>query len=63
MAWLQLNAYKYGWHQSYQNGEYIDAYEIEPWHWRYLGIDLATKLNNLNMSYTEYMRFERALRR
>lgn len=36
IAWLQAHAHEYGWHQSYQNGEYIDAYEIEPWHWRYL---------------------------
>lgn len=62
VAWLKENAYKYGWHQSYQNGEYIDAYEVEPWHWRYLGIGLATKLYKLHMSYTEYMRLEWILR-
>ncbi len=61
IAWLRDHAHEYGWHQSYQNGEYIDAYEIEPWHWRYLGVPLATKLERLDMSYTEYIRFERIL--
>lgn len=56
IAWLSLHAHEYGWHQSYQKWEYIDAYEVEPWHWRYLGVDLATKLKKLDMSYTEYMR-------
>ncbi len=57
IAWLQAHAHEYGWHQSYQKWEYVDAYEVEPWHWRYLGIDLATKLHKLDMSYTEYVRF------
>lgn len=34
--WLEENAYKYGYHMSYQNGVEIDQYEAEPWHWRYL---------------------------
>ncbi len=61
IAWFQAHAHEYGWHQSYQKWEYTDAYEIEPWHWRYLGVDLATKLKKLDMSYTEYIRFERLL--
>ena len=61
IAWFQAHAYEYWWHQSYQNGEYIDAYEIEPWHWRYLWVPLATKLKKFDMSYTEYIRFERIL--
>ena len=61
ITWFQEHAHEYGWHQSYQNGEYIDAYEIEPWHWRYLGIPLATKLKSLDISYTQYIRFERIL--
>jgi D-alanyl-D-alanine carboxypeptidase len=61
IAWLQEYAHLYGWHQSYQSGEYIDAYEVEPWHWRYLGVGLATQLKTLDMSYTEYIRLERTL--
>lgn len=45
-AWLQANAYKYGFVISYpQNNSY---YEYEPWHWRFVGIALATKLHNEN---------------
>ncbi len=43
-AWLTANAYKYGFVLSYpKNNAY---YMYEPWHWRYVGIDLATKLHN-----------------
>lgn len=61
IRWMQDYAHLYGWHQSYQNGEYIDAYEVESWHWRYLWVSLATKLKSLDMSYTEYIRLERTL--
>jgi zinc D-Ala-D-Ala carboxypeptidase len=57
ITWLQANAHLYGWTQSYQKGEAIDGYEVEPWHWRYIGIDMATKLHNLGWTYTEYVRF------
>ena len=63
IAWLTLHAAEYGYSQSYQKWEYIDAYEVEPWHWRYLWVDLATKLHKLDMTYTEYVRFEWVLDR
>jgi LAS superfamily LD-carboxypeptidase LdcB len=34
--WLDNNAFKYGFSNSYKNGISIDGYDIEPWHWRYL---------------------------
>lgn len=41
--WMQLNAHKYGFILSYpENNNY---YIFEPWHWRYVGIKLATRLN------------------
>lgn len=41
--WMQVNAYKYGFILSYpENNSY---YIFEPWHWRYVGIKLATRLN------------------
>lgn len=61
IAWMKKNAHLYGWHQSYQKGEKIDAYEIEPWHWRYLWVDMATKLHNLGWTYTEYVKFQEVL--
>jgi D-alanyl-D-alanine carboxypeptidase len=63
VEWFQKYAYRYGWHQSYQNGEEVDHYQIEPWHWRYLGVDMATKLQNLGWSYTEYVRFQEMLQK
>lgn len=45
-AWLASNAYKYGFILSYpKNNTY---YEYEPWHWRFVGIALATKLYSEN---------------
>lgn len=52
--WLQMHAYKYWFHNSYQKGENIDGYAVEPWHWRYLWIDFATELQQNNMTYWEY---------
>jgi D-alanyl-D-alanine carboxypeptidase len=42
--WLVANAWKRGFHQSYQKGKNVDGYAIEPWHWRYLQVDLAKVL-------------------
>lgn len=42
--WLTQNAYKYGFALSYpKNNTY---YQFEPWHWRFVGIVLATKLHD-----------------
>lgn len=42
-AWLQKNAYRYGFIISYPaNNGY---YEFEPWHWRFVGVDLAGDLH------------------
>jgi zinc D-Ala-D-Ala carboxypeptidase len=57
VSWMKKNAYKYGYTQSYQRGPEIDGYDIEPWHWRYVGKKLATKLYDLDMSYSEYIEF------
>jgi LAS superfamily LD-carboxypeptidase LdcB len=43
--WLTENAYRYGFVLSYpkNNGNYI----FEPWHWRFVGVRLATDLHTL----------------
>jgi len=48
-AWLVQHAYKYGFVLSYpeKNGYYI----FEPWHWRYVGIKLATYLHDKNKNF------------
>lgn len=53
--WLHDNAHLYWFHQSYQNWREIDGYYIEPWHWRYLGVDLATKLRKKDITFTQYV--------
>lgn len=43
--WLATNSWKYGFVVRYQDGqEGITGYEYEPWHFRYLGVPLATEL-------------------
>lgn len=45
-SWLLNNAHKYGFILSYpKNNAY---YIFEPWHWRYVGVALATHLNREN---------------
>ena len=47
--WLKEIAHKYGFILSYPKG---NAYYIyEPWHWRYVGVELATKLHNENKNF------------
>ncbi|HEY5231677.1 MAG TPA: M15 family metallopeptidase [Galbitalea sp.] len=44
-VWLAQNSWKYGFVVRYQLGqEAITGYEYEPWHFRYVGIPLATEL-------------------
>lgn len=42
-TWLQENAYKYGFVLSYPEGN--TYYVFEPWHWRFVGEDLARQLH------------------
>lgn len=45
--WVNENAYKYGFIIRYPKGkESITGYMYEPWHLRYVGTNLATKLYN-----------------
>ena len=41
--WLENNAYKYGFILSYPAGN--SYYKSEPWHWRFVGVALATDLH------------------
>jgi len=48
-SWLQNNAYKYGFILSYpKDNQY---YIYEPWHWRFVGVRLATDLFEKGMSF------------
>lgn len=44
--WLTANAWKFGWHLRYPKGKTdITGYKYEPWHWRFVGLELAAELN------------------
>lgn len=45
--WLNANCYKYGFILRYPKGKTDETgYKYEPWHFRYVGVELATKLYN-----------------
>ncbi len=55
-AWLKENSYKYGFIERYPKGkEFITGYGFEPWHYRYLGIELATDVYLDGGTYEEYL--------
>jgi len=47
--WLLDNAYKYGFIISYPAGNIY--YKFEPWHWRFVGVKLAKKIHDDNVSF------------
>ncbi|MEZ4195027.1 MAG: M15 family metallopeptidase [Candidatus Paceibacterota bacterium] len=48
-AWLEKNAYKYGFILSYPEGNTFYIYE--PWHWRFVGTELATYLHRKDKTF------------
>lgn len=54
-AWLKENAYKYGFIERYPEGkEYITGFTYEPWHWRYVGVEAAKRIQEENITFDEY---------
>ncbi len=47
--WLLNNAHKYGFVLSYPQGNAY--YQFEPWHWRFVGTDLARDLHRDNLNF------------
>jgi D-alanyl-D-alanine carboxypeptidase len=52
--WLTDNAHFRGFHNTYQKGIEIDGKMVEPWHWRYVGVELATYLHDSGQTFAEY---------
>ena len=53
--WVAKNCYKYGFIIRYPKGkDSITGYKYEPWHLRYVGVDLATTLHDTNLTLEEY---------
>lgn len=54
--WMKENAHRYGYILRYQKGkEDITGYKYEPWHYRYVGKEIATLLHQTGMTYDEYV--------
>lgn len=54
--WLAEHAYKYGFILRYPEGkEHITGYKYEPWHYRYVGVDMATKVYESGLTLEEYL--------
>ncbi len=52
--WLVHNSYKYGFILRYPSDKVsITGYQYEPWHFRYVGIDLATALHDSGLTLDE----------
>lgn len=47
--WLKENAHKFGFILSYPKGN--EFYIYEPWHWRFVGVELATYLQSRNLNF------------
>lgn len=53
--WLEKNAHKYGLILRYPKDKvYMTGYMYEPWHYRYVGVEVATLIKNEGITYEEY---------
>ncbi|MFG6319616.1 MAG: M15 family metallopeptidase [Clostridia bacterium] len=56
--WLRANAENYGFVLRYaQEKEDITKVSYEPWHWRYVGVEHAQKMNEMGICLEEYIEF------
>ena len=54
-SWMKKNAHKYGFILRYPLGkERITGYKYEPWHYRYVGKDIAQYIHDNDITYEEY---------
>ncbi len=54
--WLRENAHRYGFTLSYPREAFeITGFYYEPWHFRYVGVTLATDLYEAGLSFVEWM--------
>ncbi len=54
--WLAENSYKYGYVLSYPQGKESETgYSYEPWHYRYIGADLATEYHSSGMVLNKFL--------
>ncbi|MBQ7935881.1 MAG: D-alanyl-D-alanine carboxypeptidase family protein [Clostridia bacterium] len=54
--WFSTHAHEYGFILRYPNGdEEITGYNYEPWHYRYVGVEIATEIYNRGITLEEYV--------
>ncbi len=55
--WMIENAYKYGFILRYpKEYEKVTGYKYEPWHWRYVGVEVSTFMRENNIAtFDEYV--------
>ena len=54
--WMIDNSWRYGFILRYPNGKSsITGIEYEPWHYRYVGVELSTELYELGLTMEEYL--------
>ena len=55
-TWLSEHAHEYGFIIRYLQGkESITGYNYEPWHIRYVGVDVATEIHSRGITLEEYL--------
>ncbi len=53
--WMKENAHKYGFIMRYPIGkEMITGFKYEPWHYRYVGVEVATYIYQNDLTLEEY---------
>ena len=52
--WLATNAWQYGWILRYPDGRTATTgYQFEPWHYRFVGLELATQMHQTGIAVLE----------
>jgi D-alanyl-D-alanine carboxypeptidase len=59
-AWMRANAWRYGWVMSYPKDESpaVTCYRYEPWHFRYVGREVARAVHESGLSLRQYLWLE-----
>ena len=58
--WLMANCHKYGFILRYPNGTTnITGIIYEPWHYRYVGAEIAAEISSLGITFEEYLPLRR----
>lgn len=59
-TWVKNNAHKYGFILRYPKAKFhITGFKYEPWHYRYVGLEIATYIYNNNITLEEYKKITR----